>query len=80
MIMVISNIKIGYWLWSTTSNADQFDVIMIKHQTLSNLMIIVVLINIEHTYIADQFSSRLWSVINIIQIDNNEDGDDEPYL
>ena len=50
------NIKIGNWLWYTTSNADQFDAIMTKHQTLFNLMIIVVLINIKHTYIADQFA------------------------
>ena len=53
MISAILRLVIGC---DIPSSVDQFDVIMIKHQTLSNFMIIVVLINIEHTYIAYQFA------------------------
>ena len=69
------NIKIGNWLWYTTSSVGQFDVIMIKHQTLSKLMIIVVSINTPT--LPTSFIAIMISIIIIIQIDNNEDGDDE---
>ena len=48
---------------------------MIKHQTLSKLMIIVVSINTPT--LPTSFIAIMISIIIIIQIDNNEDGDDE---